>query len=334
VAGPAFEAIVAGMSPRTRVYAIVGAAAAAAALAVTLTVALGSGGGTSRTASGQLGGRPPLELDLGVRGDAEAVALRRASAEYPRRPAQAAAVFRRYRSLDAQIGSAMAAWPHGTIARLERLSAAHPRDSEVRLNLGIALFWSGRRAAAEETWRDARRAAPDTLSAVRADDLLHPRYNKGLPTFVPGFHPPTGLAHLRPDRQLAALARAARNPDVRAKLIYGVALQRLGRPRSAERMYAAAARLAPDDPEAQVAAAVGRFDKDHPERAFSRLGPLAQRFPHAPTVRFHLGLLLLWLGQLHEGTRQLRLARAEGPSTPLGREAQVFLRELGTSGRK
>jgi tetratricopeptide (TPR) repeat protein len=322
------------MSQRTRVYAIVGTAAAVAAVAVTLVAVLGSGAGTSRRSATKLSGRPPLELDLGVRGDAEAVALRRASVLYPGRPAQAAAIFRRYSSVDAQIGSAMAAWPNGTVDRLRRLAADHLHSSEARLNLGIALFWTGKKTAALAAWRDARRAAPDTLSAVRADDLLNPRYNKGLPTFVPGFNPPAGLGRLAPDRQLASLARAARRPDVHAKLIYGVALQRLGHPVSAERVYADAARLAPSDPEAQVAAAVGRFDKSHPERAFSRLGPLTRRFPHAPTVRFHLGLLLLWLGQVREGTRQLRLARAEGPATPLGREAQLFLRKLAPQRRK
>jgi tetratricopeptide (TPR) repeat protein len=193
------------------------------------------------------------------------------------------------------------------------------------LNLGIALYWTGRRREALSAWRAAKDAAPDTLSAVRADDFLHPRYNRGLPTFVPSFAPPAGLARLSPARQLAALARA---PGVHAKLLYGIALQRLGRPLSAERAFAAAAALAPNDPDAQVAAAVGRFDKDRPERAFSRLGPLTRRFPHASTVRFHLGLLLLWLGEVKEGTRQLRLARAAGPKTPLGREAALFLRKL------
>jgi hypothetical protein len=79
---------------------------------------------------------------------------------------------------------------------------------------------------------------------------------------------------------------------------------------------------------------VGRFDKDHPERAFSRLGPLTRRFPRASTVRFHLGLLLLWLGQVHEGTRQLRLARAEAPRSPLGEEASEYLRRLNAVAKR
>ncbi len=143
------------------------------------------------------------------------------------------------------------------------------------------------------------------------------------------FSDPVGVA--RAD-QLARLAQAAADGGVRARLLYGVALQRLGRPISAEREFAAAAAAAPENPEAQVAAAVGRFDKDAPQRAFSRLGPLARRFPRAPTVRFHLGLLLLWLGDVKDARVQLRRAAAEGPATPLGREAQRFLDRLAGSG--
>jgi hypothetical protein len=57
-----------------------------------------------------------------------------------------------------------------------------------------------------------------------------------------------------------------------------------------------------------VAAAVARFDKDAPEQAFSRLGPLARYHPRAGVVRFHLGLLLLWIRAVDEARRQLELA--------------------------
>src|SRR5436190_2195810 len=39
-------------------------------------------------------------------------------------------------------------------------------------------------------------------------------------------------------------------------------------------------------------------------------------------------LLLFWIGQVGEAERQLRLAAAEGPNTPLGREAKRFLARL------
>ena len=150
----------------------------------------------------------------------------------------------------------------------------------------------------------------------------------GRPVFVPTFGPPSTFPSSQ-QAQLAALARAARRPDWRAKILYGVALQRLERPVSAERQYAAAARLAPNEPEARVAAAVGLFDKERPALAFSRLGPLAKTFPRAQTVRFHLGLLLLWIGQVQTAEQELRLARSEGPKTLLGSQAEALLARLG-----
>src|SRR5467141_2506197 len=94
------------------------------------------------------------------------------------------------------------------------------------------------------------------------------------------------------------------------------------RPRSGR---AAAARAAPNDPEALTAAALGLYDKDRPALAFSRLGPLARRFPHAQTVRFHLGLLLIYFGDVPRARRELGLARGEGPRTLLGKRAETLL---------
>ena len=89
---------------------------------------------------------------------------------------------------------------------------------------------------------------------------------------------------------------------------------------------AAAKTAAPDDPETLTADAVGRYDKDRPAAAFSRLGPLARRFPHAQTVRFHLGLLLIYFGDVAKARQELALARAEGPATRLGKRAQALLK--------
>ena len=208
------------------------------------------------------------------------------------------------------------------------LAAEHPRSALVRLNLGFALFWSGAREQAVEQWREAERLEPDTLSAVRADDLLHPNTPRGRPVFVPAQPFPERIASLPADRQLTELAAAAADGGAAEKLQYGVVLQRLGRPLSARRVYDQAAALAPNDPEALVAAAVGRYDKDDPAAAFSRLGPLARRFPDAPTVRFHLGLLLLWTGAIDEAKEQLERAAAIDPADPLAREAKRFLTRL------
>jgi hypothetical protein len=171
------------------------------------------------------------------------------------------------------------------------------------VNLGLALFWARRDAAAASSWRDAARVDPDSPSAIRAGDLLHPGSPPGLPFFVP-------------------------SGRVDSRLARGLVFQRAGRPVSAERAFAAAARAAPNDPQTLVAAAVSRYRKDDPARAFSRIGPLAARFPHSQTVRFHLGLLSIWIGDFREAKRQLELARDEGPQTKLGREAKTLLASL------
>ncbi len=322
------------MNPRARIITV---AAVAAALAAGGTVALvvitssPKSGGEKRAQP--LKGVPPLVLDLGVRNDPEAQSLRRAERLYDskQRPA-AGRIFRRYNSAEARVGAAFSAWPDQGLSRLEELARTRPRSALVLLHLGFARLWAGNGTAATEAWRQAAGAAPDSPSAQRADDALHPRFPSGQPFFVPSFAPPSGLAS-SPTRQLAQLAAHARLRDVRAKLLYGLALQRLGHRLSARREYDAAVRLAPGNPEAQVAAAVVRFDKAQPAAAFSRLGPLTRRFRKAPTVRFHLGVLLLWLarvqpGSVEEGKRQLRLARAEAPNSSLGREAKRLLAGL------
>ena len=313
------------MTPRARITVLVVVAALAAAA---VAVAAGVLGADEQEGKGR-DGVPPLVLDLGVRTDPEARDLRRAAQLYDGDERQEAALlFERHRSVQARIGAALARWPRGTQGRLEQLSAVSPRSAAVRLHLGLAYFWAGRDAEALAEWRAAARVEPDSPFAVRAADLLHPGQAPGLPAFVPGFEGPKQLDALAPGAQLALLRRNAGRPDAHAKLLYGVALQRLGRPVSAERLFAEAARLAPRDPEAQAAAAVGRYRKGAPERAFSRLGPLTRRFPHAATVRFHLGLCLLWLGNLQEAKRQLLLARKASGGSSIGREANKLLARL------
>jgi tetratricopeptide (TPR) repeat protein len=324
------------MSPPDRVRAAVAlAAVAAAGLVVGITQLTDHGSGASASTgttafSKPRAGTPPLALDLGLREDAEAVALRRASRLLAAgKRAQAEAVFARYGSLQAKMGATFAAWGPGALERVQALARAHPDSAFAQLHLGIALLWAGRDSETTAPWRAAVQRDPDTASAVRASDFLHPRTPPGSPFFAPSFGTPPAIASLRPvSRQYAALEQAASRPDAHAKILWGIALQRLGRPISAERQFAAAARLAPNDPEALTAAAVGRFTKDDPARAFSRLGPLTRRFPHAATVRFHLGLLLIWIGDFEGAKRQLRLAQADGRGSQLGKEATGLLATL------
>jgi len=308
------------------VYAIVAACGVAAA-GLTVGITLATRTPTPKRPAGQAGS-PPLVLDLGVRTDREAVALRRAANLYNAgKKRQAARVFDQYGSVEAQVGAALAAWPGG-FARLAELARDRPRSAVAQLHYGLGLYWRGALPAAKTAWRATRKAQPDTSYAIRAEDLLYPRFPRGLPTFVPSFEAPPVLDRLSAPKQLAYLQRLAATGGERGKLLYGTALQRLGRQVSAAREFDAAVELAPDDPEPQVAAAVARFDKANPSPTFSRLGPLARRYPRSQSVRFHLGLCLLWLADVAQARKELRLARESGPRTPLGIEARKFLDQL------
>jgi tetratricopeptide (TPR) repeat protein len=332
------------MSPRARITAVVGTVAfSAAGLTVGLTLLTSSGGGGASTQASSPevpAGVPPLVLDLAVRADPEAVALRNAAAIYAgvqasttpaaaRTRRRAGAIFARHRSLEGQEGAALAAWPRG-FPRVVALARRHPRRALAQLELGLALLWRGKPNEAQAAWRRARELEPDSEYAVRAADFLHPKDVPGLPFFVPTFSSPPELDRLSPRAQLALLASRARFGGADEKLLYGVALQRIYRPVSARRQFAAAAALYPDDPEARVAGAVGLFDKDRPAAAFARLGPLTKVFPHAVTVRFHLGLLLLWIGERQAARVQLERVLAAGPS-PFVPTARKLLAQLPAS---
>jgi tetratricopeptide (TPR) repeat protein len=244
---------------------------------------------------------------------------------------QAATLFAQSDSLEAKLGAAFAAWP-GSLDRVEQLGALYPRSAMVQLHVGIARFWAGR-GGAVEAWREAQDVEPDTPYAVRAGDLLNPEFAPGVPILVSAARvPPGGAADRSRAEQLAALRERAHDGPLDARLLYGIALQSAGRPVSAREVYAAAANAFPNEPEALVADAVGRYTKDRPAEAFSRLGPLSKRFPRSASVRFHLGLLLLWQREVGPAKRQLRLARAAEPGSFLARRASLYLDELAQAG--
>ena len=303
------------------------AVASAAAVALVAAAVVSSDGGSATTTSepGLRKGRPPLSLSLGFRTDPEARDLARAVALYQRgNTARAAALFVKHDSLEAKVGSALATWPEGSLDRLEQLAKLYPQLAVVQLHLGLVRLWANRGDAAA-AWRATIDAEPDTPYAIVAGNLLHPQLPRGLPAFIPSFAASSEITQLPAARQLEALRRAAERGGVRERLLYGVGLQRVGRPVSASRAFASAARAAPSEVEAQVADAVGRFDKDAPERAFGRLGPLTRTHPNEATVRFHLGVLLLWTGRIEPAQRQFRLAARSQPGSPLAREAARYL---------
>jgi Flp pilus assembly protein TadD len=316
-----------------RVVVIVALAALVAAAAVVGTTLLQTRGERTTVPGAVVtprAGQPPLELDFGVDTSAEARALTRAQALYnANHVTQAAAIFARYHSLEAQLGSAFASWSGNGLATVQRLAAAHPASPVALLHLGIADLWAGHNADAVAEWEKTANVGADSPYGVKAEDLLHPTLQiPGLPYLVLDFGVPPAIGKLPPAQELAALARAAAKPDARAKLLYGSALWGLERPLSAERQFEAAAKLAPHDPVALTAAAVGAFTKANPVKAFSRLGPLTGVFPRAAVVRFHLGLLLLWSGERQKAVAQLRLAAAYEPHSPYAEDARRLLSRL------
>ena len=307
--------------------------AAIAAAAAAIAVAVGAGGGEEPAGiSGQApreprAGRPPLAYRFGVRDDAESRALLRGARLLEAgRVASAQRAFARFDSLEAKVGAAFASWPNGTVDRLVQLAGLYPRSSLVQLHLGLALFWAND-GEADTAWREAEDVEPDSPYALVAEDLLHPKVAPGIPLFAPSAPLPAAVRG-RPAAEQLRLLEEGQGRGSAWRLYYGVALQRAGMRVSARRAFAAAVRADPGAAEPLVASAVGRFDKDRPEDAFSRLGPLTRRFPHSASVRFHLGLLLLWTGRLKEARRQLRLAQQVQPGSPLAREAERWLQRL------
>jgi tetratricopeptide (TPR) repeat protein len=163
---------------------------------------------------------------------------------------------------------------------------------------------------------------------VRADDFLHAdEFAPGRPTFIPSF-----TYRLEGETLAEQLDAAAADRSLRGRLLLGILLQRLERPVSAGRAFAEALERAPNDVDALVADAVGRYDKSNPSAAFSRLGPLTRRFPDAASPRFHLGVLLLWQKDVDEAERQLELAKRAEPGSRIAGEADRFLRAIRNAG--
>jgi len=317
------------VSARTRIRLIVGLLALVAAAVVAGVALIGRGDSSPER-------KPPaLELSVILGDDAEAQALRAAERAYDsgrteEARSQFAAVLRDHPdSVEAAVGAAIAAWPDGTLERLRQLEASHPRSALVALHLGLSLYADGEQEEAAAAWRKAVEVEPDSQSAVRAGDLLHPDMAPGLPSFFTTLRAPEGLAGKPAQEQLDALEQAARDGgDADDWILYGTALQRVGKPLSARAAFDRALDLAPERLDAKVAAAVGRFDKGDPSAAFSRLGPLARDNPDSALVRFHLGVLLLWIRDVKDARTQLEKAAATRPESLYSREAKSLLSRL------
>ena len=317
------------VAPRTRVYATVLAAAVLVVGGVVSVTWLQSRGHSTSSAQKPLKGVPPLLFDYGLRDDAETRALRDGAALLKAgKRAQAAALFARYHDVQAELGTAFTKWPD--LDAVEKIAAQNPHSAVAQLHLGLALAYAGRDSDALSALKRVETEFPDSPSSVDAENLLYSSDIPGLPYLIVPVGAPTAPTLAQ---QVAIAARDARTGDAQAKLRYGVMLWRLQRRVSAHRWLEAAAKLDPS-PETLTAAAVSAFTKRAPVDAFGRLGPLTGRYPDAPVVRFHLGILLLWTRQLAKARTQLRMVVASHPDSLYGTEARKLLSALGPTGTK
>ena len=221
-----------------------------------------------------------------------------------------AAVFYTPSQNAATVRDALSKGPKRAARALEALANEHPKDPVVQFNYATALYCGGFDAEALQAYRKAKKAGRDTRYEVTADVILHPQF------FSEGGYPP--FVYSGGD----------------ALLVQGQIAQRNYHQHTAERLWARAAMLHPNDADAQVAAAVGRFDMDNLSASFSRLGPLVKRFPKSQTVRFHLGLLLVWTGQAKQAVKELRLAHQLGPRTAMGQQAAKLVAGVAKTGTR
>ena len=325
------------MSAQRRVALLVGAVAVAAVAVVAVAVVSsdGSSGETTTQASTTpkpREGRPPLSFALGFRTDPEARDLLKGQALYARGElAAAAALFAKHDSLEGKVGAALAGWPEGSLDRLEQLAKLYPDAAVVQLHLGLARLWANE-GDPTAAWRSASRRSPTRHTPSSPATCCIPNLPRGLPAFIPSFSAPAGITKLPPARQLEALRVAAR---ARRRSRAAAVRRRpaAGRAAASRRRASSIGRRAaiPATSRRRSPAPSGQFDKDAPERAFGRLGPLSRTYPDEPTVRFHLGVLLLWTGRIDEAQRQFRLAAKAQPGSPLAREALRYLETIRTA---
>jgi hypothetical protein len=313
---------------------VIALVAAAAVVAATLWQTRGERTTVPGSVIKAQAGTPPVFFDFGVRSGREVQDLSRAANLLnAKHVAAARTIFARYHSLQARIGLAFANWSDGDgLTTLKTLATENPDSPAAQYHLGWALYWSGRGADASAAWKRVDTRFPDSPESVEVENILYsPPDQRGLPTLFLPVKVPQAASRAAQQRLLAT---AARGSNAEAKLRYGYFLWLFWHRVSAERQFAAAARLAPRNPYARTAAAVALFTKRAPRDAFSRLGPLTAVFPQAPVVRFELGLLLISTAQPGKGLKQLRLAAAEAPHSSYAKAVRTLLASIGKHGTK
>ena len=215
-------------------------------------------------------------------------ALRRAASTTAgtRRPRRSSRAPRLARGADRRGVRALAA---RELDDAEAARRGEPAERARRSSISGSRLLGGPRRRRRRAWRRAARLEPDTPSAVDAADFLHPRRR------APGSC--RRDRRRRSPRSSSQPARARRRRIAHASILYG---SRSGSS-SPSRRSASSPRPPRSRRTTRRARRGGRrrvLARRNPSRPFSQLGPLTAAFPKAATVRFHLGLLLLWTRQV------------------------------------
>ena len=293
------------MSPRVRILTLVWLTAAAAA-AVVIGATLLQSQDSSASADADLPeGNPPLLLDLGLRQDPEARDLARGARLYGEGNLEAAGrVFARYRSVDARVARRSPAGRRGRSRSCRRSPPSSPGTAS-----------SGSTSASRSSGRAARR-------------MRRPPGGRRVPSRRTR-SPPSGPA-TSSTRASRRGCRFRARPAARGGRAASPGRRALPAPRATG---VRAARVRRGPPHARRSAGARRCRGSPLRQGQSVRGLLAPR-PAGPALStccdrpVHLGLLLLWMGQVDEAKAQLRQAKAIAPDDPLGREADRFLNRL------
>jgi tetratricopeptide (TPR) repeat protein len=290
-------------------------AGGAGATAVALTS--GGDGGTTQAATraAPFKGKPPLSLELpGPAVPKDATPAERLAIARARLPSGDVRI---------RVGEAIVGYdPHDPSRALAALRALPQDDAVVTFHLGLAEIWAGNRQAAIDAWERTKRLDPFGYYGTLADDALHPppQQHLGYPPYFPP-RPVNGTP-----AELRAAAQA--HPDEPGRwLDLAVALESQDRPAA----LAAARRAVELDPNgisARVAFLVLSYDKDDPAKTFGQLGPLLQQTGGNTEIRFHLGVLSLWIGLRDKALGEFRQVAKDQPDGPYARFANAFVAEL------
>jgi tetratricopeptide (TPR) repeat protein len=309
-------------SSRGRRIALVAAVALIAGGGTAAALLLGSdgAGGGATEAREPFRGVPPLAFPLPP--EARRDRVERVLGGALRRPAAALDELRALPLDDRRVRIALAVAAYrrdDSGAALEALARLPADDPAVAFHTGLVLLWAGRVDDAEAALVRARDADRYGFYGFQAERVLFPGYLPSLPAYMP----PEPVESLRAARRATRL----RPDDPGAWLGLAAALPATRRP---EALQAArrAAELAPRRLSPRIALAVLAFDKADPSASISTLGGLSAESAPSAELRFHLGLLVLWIGNREQARDQFEQARDIDPGGRYGEAAGRLLEAL------